>query len=316
MDGQRRISAKIGSRPGAGVAVSQRQPGLLARFFARPRPRHAGSRREQQMLRRCERISRGGLALFTVATLLGSVSYGGHWPVVRSAIEQTPDAIASMVGFRVQQIVVSGQMALTTQEIVDAVGLDATRSIVFLDVNIARDQLLALPLVETASVRKYYPGRVEITVTERQPFAVWQHGGDFIVISQDGTGIDTVRDGRYAALPLVVGAGADKAAGEFLPLLARYPDVVRETYGAVRVGERRWNLRLNNGVDVKLPEEGVESALEHVADLLQDGDLLQRDLVYIDVRDVAHTIVRLTPEAVKAQAEMAKQAGRRTGGAT
>jgi cell division protein FtsQ len=28
------------------------------------------------------------------------------------------------------------------------------------------------------------------------------------------------------------------------------------------VAERRWNLRLTNGLDVRLPEAGVEQALE------------------------------------------------------
>ncbi|GGE42382.1 hypothetical protein GCM10007276_19600 [Agaricicola taiwanensis] len=223
--------------------------------------------------------------------------------------------MASLLGFRIEAIVVTGQMELTTEEIVDAVGLDATRSLVFLDANVARGQLLALPLVESASVRKFYPDRVEIAVTERKPFAVWQQEGSFSVISADGTSIDSARDGRFSHLPLVVGEGADAAAGEFLPVLAKFPGVAKKTYGAVRIGDRRWNLRLTNGFDVKLPDEGVEAALAKLDGLIRDGKIMSRDLVSIDLRDKKRTLVRLTPEAAKTAREAmakAKKAGGQT----
>ncbi len=258
---------------------------------------------------------RAGIALLFAGTLSYGVVLGGHGPIVSSAFSQAPDVIASVFGFQIEAIVVTGQVELTTEEIVDAVGLDATRSLVFLDAAVARDQLLALPLVESTSVRKFYPDRVEISVVERKPYAVWQHEGSFSVISADGMSIDSARDGRFSNLPLVVGEGADKVASDFLPVLARHPAVMSKTYGAVRVGGRRWNLRLVNGMDVKLPEENVEAALSRLSDLIKNGNILDKDLVSVDLRDDAHVLVRLSPDAAKAAAEALAKA-KKAGGTT
>ena len=39
---------------------------------------------------------------------------------------------------------------------------------------------------------------------------------------------------------------------------------------AVRVGERRWNLRMNNGADVMLPEGAEAPALARLMELQTD----------------------------------------------
>jgi cell division protein FtsQ len=280
----------------------------------KPRRRAAGFGGRNPVAR-ARLVGRLGLAAFFASTITYGVIIGGHGPAVASAWSQTPDVIASVFGFRIEAIVVTGQVELTTEEIIDAVGLDATHSLVFLDANVARDQLLALPLVESASVRKFYPDRVEIAVTERKPYAVWQHEGSFAVISADGTSIDSARDGRFSHLPLVVGEGADAASPEFLPLLAKFPAIAKKTYGAVRIGDRRWNLRLVNGFDVKLPDENVETALAKLDGMIRDGNIMSRDLVSIDLRDEARTLVRLSPEAAKAANEASAKA-KKAGGQT
>jgi cell division protein FtsQ len=314
MDGGRRDPEPLVARRGD-AAASGNRPERWG-WFTRRRPRRAAhAHGRANPVARARLAGRLGLTALFAGTISYGIVLGGHGPVAASAIAQVPDVVASIFGFRIEAIVVTGQVELTTEEIIDAVGLDATRSLVFLDAGVARDQLLALPLVESASVRKFYPDRVEIEVTERKPYAVWQNEGSFSVISADGTSIDSARDGRFSNLPLVVGEGADKAAPAFLPVLSRYPVVARKTYGAVRVGDRRWNLRLVNGVDVKLPDDKLEAALAHLTTLIKDQDILSRDLVSIDLRDEAHVLVRLSPEAAKAQAEAMAKA-KKTKGAT
>ena len=45
-------------------------------------------------------------------------------------------------------------------------------------------------------------------------------------------------------------------------MLDRYPAMRDQVRASMLVGERRWNLRLKNGIDVRLPETDVEQALE------------------------------------------------------
>jgi cell division protein FtsQ len=74
----------------------------------------------------------------------------------------------------------------------------------------------------------------------------------------------------------------------------------------VLVGERRWNLRLNNGIDVKLPETGVADALDQLAALDRDKQLLSRDITIVDLRLPDRVVVRLTEAVAQAREEALK----------
>ena len=104
---------------------------------------------------------------------------------------------------------------------------------------------------------KLYPGELQIGIKEREPFALWQKDGRVAVIADDGTVLEVLRSARADALPLVVGRGAETRAKDFLALLDRYPEIRAQVRASILVGERRWNLRLKNGLDVRLPEDEV-----------------------------------------------------------
>jgi cell division protein FtsQ len=100
---------------------------------------------------------------------------------------------------------------------------------------------------------------------------------------------------RFAELPLVVGKGAETQVGALLALIATQPNLKLRVKAAVRVGERRWNLRLDNGVEVRLPEEGAEAALGELVRLDREQEILARDIKAIDLRFPDRFIVKLPP---------------------
>ncbi|MCH7555160.1 MAG: cell division protein FtsQ, partial [Proteobacteria bacterium] len=55
---------------------------------------------------------------------------------------------------------------------------------------------------------------------------------------------------------------------------------------------RRWNLRLDNGVDVELPEAGINAAWRRLADIERRHRLLSRDITAIDLRLPDRLVVR------------------------
>src|SRR5260370_34812229 len=89
---------------------------------------------------------------------------------------------------------------------------------------------------------------------------------------------------RFVTLPLVVGKGAETRARDFLALLAGYPQVKSVTKAAIFVGERRWNLRLKDGLDIRLPEDEVGNALAELSRLDKEDKLFSRDIVAVDRR--------------------------------
>jgi cell division protein FtsQ len=105
----------------------------------------------------------------------------------------------------------------------------------------------------------------------------------------------------------VVGRGAETRAKDFIALLARYPQVNSVTKAATFVGERRWNLRLNDGLDIRLPENDVGNALAILSTLDKDEHLFSRDIVAIDLRLPDRLIVQLSEDAAKAREEVLKK---------
>ncbi|WP_020177867.1 cell division protein FtsQ/DivIB [Methylopila sp. M107] len=260
---------------------------------------------------RFARRPRIGLYL-TIAFLGGTgllgMAQGGHWPTVKAEIANFPVTAANAVGFRVVAVQTEGQNALTDDEVLLALGIREDTALPFLDVGAARDRLLQNPLVQDATVRKLFPDRVTVHLVERKPFALWQHDGKVQILAEDGTPIDDFRDSRFAHLPLVVGPAANTRAQALLDALQFAPKVREETYAAVLVAERRWNLRLRSGVEVKLPEFEFGAALARLETMQSRRDVFSKWISIIDLRSADKTVVRLTNEAAEHMAQDDKTA--------
>ena len=188
-------------------------------------------------------------------------------------------------------------------------------SLLFLDATEARARLKTNPWIAEATVLKLYPGRLHIEVTERQAFALWQKDGKVAVVASDGTMVEPYVARRFAKLPLVVGTGAETKAKDFLAVLDKYPALRDQVRASVFIAERRWNLRLNSGIDVKLPETEVERALDTLVKLDRDKKLLSRDITVVDLRLADRATVRLSNEAAAARDEALRpQKPKRKGG--
>ena len=154
--------------------------------------------------------------------------------------------------------------------------------------------------MQRATVERRLPGTVLVKLDERRPFAVWQNGGKFQLIDRSGQVVaeqDPVKDAAaFAVLPLVVGPGAPGAAADLLDALVAQPTLRSRVAAAVRVGERRWNLRLNSGADVLLPEGAEAAAITKLVDLQNTQALLDRPLQVVDMRLPDRLVVRPQPE--------------------
>jgi cell division protein FtsQ len=195
---------------------------------------------------------------------------------------------------------------LSQDEVLGVGGVNGRSSLLFLDAATVRDKLKANPWIAEATVLKLYPGQLQIDIAERSAFALWQQDGRLSVISDDGAVLEPYVSRRFLSLPLVVGKGAETRARDFLALLARYPQVRSATKAAVFVGERRWNLRLKDGLDIRLPENDVGNALASLSKLDKEDRLFSRDIVAIDMRLPDRLTVQLSEDAAKAREELFK----------
>jgi cell division protein FtsQ len=252
---------------------------------------------------------RAGLAA-TVLILLGSAGFGivkgGHVTEFTSALSDARNAIANSAGFRITTVAINGRKQLSQDEVLGVGGVNGRSSLLFLDAATVREKLKANPWIADATVLKFYPGQLQIDIVERSAFALWQRDGRLSVISDDGAVLEPYVSRRFLTLPLVVGKGAETRARDFFALLARYPQVRAATKAAIFVGERRWNLRLKDGLDVRLPENDVGNALAALSKLDKDDRLFSRDIVAIDMRLPDRLTVQLSEDAAKAREDLFK----------
>lgn len=246
--------------------------------------------------------SSAAMALVVTFWCLG-FNHGGHYDRFKFDNGSVSDILARAVGLKVASVAVTGNHELSLEEVFAAAAMPATASLPFLDIAAVQARLKQVPLIAEASVKKLYPNRLAIDITERTPFALWQMDGQVSVVSADGTAIDTLRDDRFISLPHVVGQGANKRVKEFVGILLEVPELAGQIRAGTLVGERRWNLKLKNGVDVKLPEEEPAKALARLADVDRDSRLLNKDIIGIDLRMRDQIVVRLSEEASQARAE-------------
>ena len=247
------------------------------------------------------------VALLFAAVALAGMVQGGHLQSIGQSSGDVAHFLGRWAGFGVQRVTISGQVELTEQEIVAAAGVDAHHSLAFLDVGKIRERIMALPLVERASVRKLYPNDLVIELTEREAFAVWQRDGELRVVASDGTPTEKMRDPRFVNLPLVVGEGANTRAKDFVALIEKTPELKARIRAGSLIGERRWNLTMTNGILVRLPEQGADEALQRLARAEREQKILERDILSIDLREPDRMTVRLAAEPAETRLEAAKK---------
>ena len=264
------------------------------------------------------RLPRFAGVLLCVSFVLASGLYGavkgGHIAEIATAIKDAADSAANAAGMRIATVSLSGQRQVSREEIFAAAGVTDHSSLLFLDVGDARARLEAIPWVAEATVRKFYPDRLQITITEREPFALWQMNGKVEVIAADGTVLSNRIEPRLASLPFVVGPGAAAAARDFLAVLDAYPVIRDQVRASIFVAERRWNLRLKSGLDVRLPDANVEAALDTLARLDREKALLTRDITAVDLRLADRVTVRVSDAVAQAREEAIKKASKKKGG--
>jgi cell division protein FtsQ len=256
-----------------------------------------------------ERFARGKLryagTIASISLILGSLCYGAargdHVDATLQALRDARDAAANAAGFSIATLAISGRDQLSEEEVLAAAGITPRTSLLFLDVETVRTRLESTPWVAQATVRKLYPGHLEISLQERNAFAFWQRGGKLFVVAQDGTLLGPVNGRPTITLPLVVGPGAAVKARDLLTILDRYPDIRDQLRASVLVAERRWTLKLKNGLDIRLPEVEVERALDTLLALDREKKLLTRDLTAVDLRLPDRVTVRLSDEAAQAR---------------
>ena len=236
-------------------------------------------------------------ALIAVSLVLGAglvvaLATGGR---AQKAVTASSTAVAGQfgnLGLRLTTVRLQGASPAASDDILRAAALQRGDPLLGLDLAAVRARVEQVGWVKSAKVVRLLPDTLVIDVQERRLLAVWQHAGASSVIDADGVVAPDVDPARFASLPLVVGEGANAAAGAILPAVIAHPRVMQRLEALVRVDQRRWDLRLKDGSIIQLPASDEQGALIRLDQLDQRSRILELGFSRIDLRDPELVAVR------------------------
>ncbi len=234
-------------------------------------------------------IGAGGYGLYQVwraGTVGNGIDRLGH-----GLLMMTAD-----LGLSVQEVMVTGRTETAAPDMLAAIDVQRGAPILAVDPEAVRQRLKKLSWVRDARVERRLPGVISIAIEERVPMALWQRGGKLVLVDREGAVVLRSSLDRFRHLITLVGDDAPKGAPELLALLSTEPQLERRVTAAIRVGERRWNLQMDNGIDVRLPETDIAAAWTQLAQLERDQKVLGRDVVTIDLRLPDRFVIRVSPD--------------------
>lgn len=256
--------------------------------------------------RRARPLWRRRKVLFSVAAAVLAAILGVGWWVVDSGqlalatnhLRQEMIALSAKSGLTVQEVLVTGRSNASRDSILGALRLARGEPMLAFDPHEAKVRIEALPWVKHATVLRRLPDAVMVRLQERNAVALWQNHGKFHLIDDRGEVIlvDTLE--VYSDFLVVVGEDAPRYASELLHVLGSQIGLMGRVRSAVRVGGRRWNLRLDNDIDVRLPEIDVSAAWARLAEYERTHDILARDISVLDLRLPDRLIVRRNPDSL------------------
>src|SRR5262249_6182474 len=153
--------------------------------------------------------------------------------------------------------------------------------------------------IEAAEIRRILPSRLEVTITERVPFARWENEqGQVYVIDRSGHLLGLEEEGQFKTLPLFSGEGAPRLAQDFEDAFQDRQSVKARIQRIKLAPERFWTVKLDNGLLLKLPRKLTPLVLNRLDSLLASPKIAALSLESIDLRLSNRTILQLLEPTV------------------
>jgi cell division protein FtsQ len=207
--------------------------------------------------------------------------------------------VTSAAGFQVRDILVEGRVHTSPEILKAIINVKKGDPLFLLDPVEAQELIERISWVRSAQVERRLPGTVYIGLEERVPLALWQKNREVRLLDSRGEVIEALTLEPFKDLVMVMGEGAPEAAPLLLENLVAVPDIYPRVKLATRISNRRWDLRMKNGVVVKLPEEDPGLTLVRLAEAQGESELLDKGFVTIDLREGGRITVRTKPGGVR-----------------
>ena len=199
-------------------------------------------------------------------------------------------------------IFISGRDRTDLDSVRKALAIPENGLITQLDLKDMHSRLRKLPWVKKASIKRQLPNVLYVILEERKPIALFKDKNNYYPIDEDGMIVHTKEDGNVEELIVIVGKGSVSQAPTLVKELEKYPQIKERVMGAKLIGERRWQLfidDLENGVVVDLPDVPLSEGLARLYTANNQNGILDKQAKRIDLRlNDRAVIVPLTSDSI------------------
>lgn len=250
-----------------------------------------------------------GLRLGATALVLTAIVGTPYWMWSSGWLPGKIDAIetawlnrSANAGLTADNIFVTGRNETSASDVLQAVNISRDQPLLSFSPRDAKQRLENLPWVREASVQRRFPNTVMVNITERTPIGFLQQNRQLSLVDESGTILAKDGLGRWSSLPVLIGEQAPQNAPALMKELNGHPEIYRRVKAMTFINQRRWNLRLDNNVDVLLPENEIPTALDRLDRAQTDSHILEKDITAVDLRLADRMIVTPTPAAAARRA--------------
>ena len=230
--------------------------------------------------------------VLVLPALVGAAAAAWVWSGASGRLAAAAKATSVHAGLTVNEVWVEGRHRTDRAALIRVLAVPVGEPSLFVDIDGVLADVRELGWVADAQARIRLPGRLQVSLQERTPAALWQTGGTLYAIEASGHVIEPVAFRDFPELPLVVGDGANTMLEELAQLFAAQPRVAEHVDAAIRVSGRRWTLRTHAGLIVHLPEADPVAALAKLEGPIGGLTALGPSIEAVDLRVPGRIVVR------------------------
>lgn len=186
--------------------------------------------------------------------------------------------------YNVKHIEIINYQNLTKYEIVKYFEEYKDKSIFLVPLNQKIKEINQNKWVKNVKIRSDYKNTLKIFLEEEIPIGIYVVNNQYILFSQDLVILDIVNNiSKYSKLIKFYGENAIENSKKLVLLFDN--EIKNSIDSAIYINNRRWNIKLNNAILLKLPERNIKEAIlnyKKIYNNLSNKEL--NDIESIDLR--------------------------------
>ena len=236
----------------------------------------------------------GGVVLLgSISAVYVFIEYKYLESQLRGKLVEISANVSEAAGLVVREVIVKGRLKTRKSTLLKALKVSEGDNILAINMTAMRDRINKLPWVKYVRIERHLPNKISLTLVERTPMARWQTNRMLKLIDDHGDVIPRVDLARFSNLPIIIGKNAPKVAGQILKTLSSEPHLFRRVKSLTLVSDRRWDVRLDNQINVHLPEKNPGRAWTHLATVEQGHNIFGDQVQGIDMRLENQLIIKI-----------------------